>query len=258
MSVGSSRMFLVCLSKINQIKMTNTPFDIIAFTAQKPKYFPASMEKEDWMEDDYVAHTEIDIPLGQSRYGGPVVDLPEGIEAPDGLEFAAQLDLAQFAPHDKSGLLPKSGQLIIFADISSDLGTVIYADVPNDKLVRHIVEQEENFWEGTLINKIYSDTETWQERFRDLQDEHEKEFANINANGKVWNDYGGIERSKIFGIFTDSNIGEEQVRKMTDSSRVILLQVGENGFNEEGVFSVLIEKEDLINRKFDDCEFYWT
>jgi len=236
--------------------MNNQPFNIIAFTAQKPKYFPASKEKEDWMKEDYVPHTEIDIPLGQSRYGGPVIDLPEGITPPDGLEFAAQLDLAQFAPHDKSGLLPKSGQLIIFADISSDLGTVIYADVPNDKLVRHIIEHEENFWEGMLIDRIYSDTETWQERFRDPEDDYEKELA--NADGKLWADFGGHEKSKIFGIFTDCQIGEEAVRKTTNSSRVVLLQIGENGFNDEGVFSVLIEKEDLINRKFDDCEFYWS
>ncbi len=236
--------------------MNDKPFDIIAFTAQTFRYFPASTGKQDWMEDNYIAHTEIDIPLGHSRYGGPVMDLPEGITPSDGLEFAAQLDLTQFAPHDKSGLLPKSGQLIIFADISSDLGTVIYADVPNDKLLRHIVEHEENFWDGVLIDRICSDTETWQERFRDPEDEYEKELA--NANGKLWADFGGHEKSKIFGIFTDCQIGEEAVRKTTDSSRVVLLQIGENGFNDEGAFSVLIEKKDLINRKFDDCEFYWT
>ncbi len=236
--------------------MNNKPFDIIAFTAKASRYFPASIGKQDWMEDNYVPHTEIDIPLGHSRYGGPVIDLPEGMMPPDGLEFAAQLDLAQFAPRDKNGLLPKSGQLIIFADISSDLGMVIHADVPNDKLVRHIVEHEENFWDGILIDRIYSDTETWQERFRDPEDDYEKELA--NADGKLWADFGGHEKSKIFGMFTDCQIGEEQVKKITNSSRVVLLQIGENGFNEEGVFSVLIEKEDLMNRKFDDCEFYWS
>jgi len=44
---------------------------------------------------------------------------------------------------------------------------------------------------------------------------------------------------KFFGSFTDC-------------------QIGKNDFNEEGVFSVLIQEQDLKNRKFDDCEFYWS
>jgi hypothetical protein len=35
-----------------------------------------------------------DMPLGQSRIGGPVLDLPEGFKAPADLFFVAQLDLA--------------------------------------------------------------------------------------------------------------------------------------------------------------------
>ena len=30
------------------------------------------------------------------------------------------------------------------------------------------------------------------------------------------------------------------------------------GFNDEGVFSVLIPKEDLRNRNFENCEFSWA
>ena len=134
--------------------MNDQPFDIISFTAHKQRYFHAATQKEDWMSDEYVAHTDLDIPMGHSRYGGVVADLPEGITPPDGLEFAAQLDLAQFAPHDKSGCLPTSGQLIVFADISSDLGIVFYADVPNDKLIRHIIEDQENFEEGETDQNV--------------------------------------------------------------------------------------------------------
>lgn len=69
-------------------------FDIISFTADKRRYFPASMNKESWMSEEYVKHTDIEIKLGQSRYGGPIVDLPENVKHPVGLRFVAQLDLA--------------------------------------------------------------------------------------------------------------------------------------------------------------------
>ncbi|WP_414713014.1 hypothetical protein [Sphingobacterium sp. UBA6645] len=36
------------------------------------------------------------------------------------------------------------------------------------------------------------------------------------------------------------------------------MQIGENGFNDEGVFSVLIPKKDLKNLNFDNCEFVWA
>src|SRR5262245_21129421 len=39
-----------------------------------------------------------EMPLGQSRIGGPVIDLPEGFEPPADLFFVAQLDLAWLAP----------------------------------------------------------------------------------------------------------------------------------------------------------------
>jgi len=93
------------------------------------------MKKESWMPDTCIKHTDIEIPLGHSRYGGPIIDLPKGIEHPEGLRFAGQLDLARFSPFDKTGLLPTTGQLIFFADIMNDTGKVIYANVTTTKLV---------------------------------------------------------------------------------------------------------------------------
>jgi hypothetical protein len=97
---------------------TQKIFDIIRFTADKTLYYGASIEMPKILLDTghYTKHTEVYIPLGHSRYGGPIVDLPPGIEYPNGLHFAAQLDLSKFAPFDKSGLLPKSGQLLFFAN----------------------------------------------------------------------------------------------------------------------------------------------
>jgi uncharacterized protein YwqG len=224
--------------------MTSQPFDIISFTADTRQYYPASMKKQNWMEANHVKHTDIDIAPGQSRYGGAVIDLPVGITHPEDLQFAAQLDLAKFSPYDKSGLLPKTGQLIFFADIRTDTGKVIYADVPNEQLVRMIKEHEDNFFMGVLVDKVFADTETMEERF-DKEEEQE------------WDYFAGTEKSKIFGIYTHCQYSEEEIAAITFSDKVLLLQIGEYGFNDEGVFSVLILKADLEKRNFDNCEFAW-
>lgn len=229
-------------------------FDIISFTADPREYYPASMEHKNWMPGNYVKHTEMNIPLGQSRYGGPLVDLPTGFAYPDDLRFAAQLDLSKFSPFDKSDLLPKKGQLIFFADIMNDTGKVIYADVPNDQLVRVTKEHEDNFFSGILIDKIYADTETLEERYSEAEEGDE----DVNEEGKVWNYFAGHEQSKIFGIYTHCQLQAEEIEEISFSDRVVLLQVGENGFNEEGVFTVTIPKEDLKNLNFDNCEFVWA
>ena len=233
----------------------NRKFDIIRFTADSKPYYPASMARESWMPDTYVKHTDIAIPLGHSRYGGPVIDLPEGIGHPEGLQFAAQLDLAKFSPFDKTGLLPKTGQLIFFADILNDTGKVIYADVPNDSLIRIIKEHEDNFFLGILIDKIFADEEMFSERFREAEDEWDKEQA--DKDGKVWDYFAGSNKSKIFGIYTHCQYGQEKIEEITFSDKLLLLQVGENEFNNEGVFSVLISTKDLLDRNFDNCEFAW-
>jgi uncharacterized protein YwqG len=79
----------------------------------------------------------------------------------------------------------------------------------------------------------------------------------VNKNGKVWDETAGSEKSKIFGIFTHCQYSQEEIEEIVFSDRVLLLQVGENEFNDEGVFSVLIDINDLRRRIFDNCEFAW-
>lgn len=236
-------------------KKLNRIFEIINFTADNKQYYPASMEKEDWMPETYIKHTDIKISLGQSRYGGAVIDLPKGIEHPKDLRFAAQLDLSKFSPFDKSGLLPKTGQLIFFADIFNDTGIVIYADVSNESLIRIICEHKDNFYKGTLVDKIFEDTESFSERFRDADDDDDEE--DVTKEGKIWDGFLGSDKSKIFGIYTHCQYDLEEIEEIAFSDKILLLQVGTNGFNEEGVLSVLIDKEDFKNRNFDNCEFAW-
>ncbi|MEH0152997.1 DUF1963 domain-containing protein [Limibacter armeniacum] len=235
--------------------MKKQVFDIISLAPSNKRYFPAYMKKEDWMGEEYVKYTELEIPLGHSRYGGPVIDLPEGVQVPQGMRFAAQLDLSEISKYDVAGRLPKKGQLIFFSDIMSDSGKVLYTTVANENLCRNIIEHEDNFWEGVLIDKVWSDRESWNERFRKPEDNWDKQY--VNETGLLWDDFAGSEKSKIFGIFTHCQLEQTEIEQITNADKIVLLQIGENGFNDEGVFSVLIAEKDLEKLNFENCEFYW-
>lgn len=232
-------------------------YDIIEFTPADKHYYGDSVEMPDILLEDElrVKASEVDIPLGHSRYGGPVADLPKGFIPPEDMCFAAQLDLKEIAPFDKSGLLPKTGHLFFFADIFNETGKVIYADVNNNELVRVINDHEDNFYEGVLIDKIFASTESLSSRYRDPEFDEEKEDA--NKDGKIWEYFAGTNRSKIFGIYTHCQLQEEEILDILHSNKILLLQIGENGFNDDGVFSVLIDKNELKNKNFDNCSFAW-
>ena len=228
-------------------------FKIIRLKADNKIYYPDSSEHEDWMDDKYIKQSKINIPLGVSRYGGPVIDLPEDIEYPSDLRFVAQIDLSKASKFDSYGLLPKTGQLYFFADILSDKGKVIYSNTENEKLIRTIKEHEDNFWSGVLITDFYSDTENINERF--IEEEKKGFFSKKIV--RQWDFFAGSDKSKIFGIFTHCQHDQEYIEKVSFSNKLILLQIGEDGFNDEGVFTTLIDKSDLENRNFDNCEFTW-
>lgn len=63
---------------------------------------------------------EREIPLGASKLGGRP-DMPPELAWPSyqdrPLEFIAQISLAETAPYDENGLLPKAGRLLCFYDV---------------------------------------------------------------------------------------------------------------------------------------------
>ncbi len=237
--------------------MENQIFDIIELRPATKHYYGDSLKMPEILLEDglLVKAGTLDIPLGHSRYGGPIADLPENFDYPEDLRFAAQLDLKQIAPHDMYGLLPKTGHLFFFADIMEDKGLVVYADIDNSELVRVVKDHEDNFFEGVLIKEAFATTEKLSDRYRDPEDEYEEEDA--NDDGLIWDYFEGSETSKIFGIFTHCQAQEQQILDVVNSDKLVLLQIGENGFNDEGVFSVLIELEDLKALNFSNCEFHW-
>lgn len=232
-------------------------FDIIELRPATKHYYGDSLKMPEILLEDglLVKAGTLDIPLGHSRYGGPIADLPKDFEYPKDLRFAAQLDLKQIAPQDVSGLLPKTGHLFFFADIIEDKGLVVYTNIDNNELVRVVKDHDDNFFEGVLIKEAFASTEKLSSRYREPEDEYEEEDA--NEEGILWDFFEGSETSKIFGIFTHCQMQEEQILEVVNSNKVVLLQIGENGFNDEGVFSVLIDKDDLKALNFSNCEFHW-
>lgn len=259
--------------------MINKTFDIIELIADNKRYYPNSMKREWWMGDNWVQTKDINIPLGQSRYGGCVIDLPDGIKIPDDMRFAGQLDLAIVSQFDVSNRLPKTGQLLFFANIIEGTGKVIYCDVPNNQLKRITACHDDNFFSGVLIKEFETSQEKLVDYYKSL-DEGELECwgcdeniltcecqseekqnhiisLELNDEGKSWGYFEGYEKSKFFGVYANcQSTANERLKIMDDY--IVLFQIGENGFNDEGVFNVLITEEDLNNHNFDNCELEWV
>lgn len=215
-----------------------TPRPIVRFSAGSAPYVPVSTTPF----AGEVAHTAVTIPLGHSRYGGPVIDLPPGLTPPRGQRFAAQLDLARFAAHDSTRLLPRSGHLFVFANIVTGHNTVIHADVATRTLVRTVVEHDDHFYTGVLIKRIRAGVERWTDRF------HRGE----------WSYFAGADRSAMLGLPVHCQWSQREIERRIRRGTRSLLQVGQNGFNDEGVFSVLIQEAALRRRDFSRCEVHWA
>jgi len=204
---------------------------------------------------------EVAIPLGQSRYGGPVVDLPKNMIYPEGLLFVASLDLAEFSKFDTYELLPKKGQLYFFWSPDEGKQETFYADIVNDELTRVIKEHGNNFYIGSTIENIQKGQERFSDRYCiDDEDEIEEQEGNTEwmYNNLVWDSSAGSEKSKVFGVFTHCQYDPNDIAEKTYSDNVLLLQVGENSFNDEGVLSVMINKGDLKKLNFSNCIYEWA
>lgn len=221
-------------------------FEIIRFTPSEARYYPKSVELGILAgTKGYIDHTRMEIDMGASRVGGPLIDFPQGERLPKNLQFAALLELGEFSRHDPMNLLPKSGFLYFFIGGYGDKGKVLYFDVKRDGLERVTREHDKWLWDGCLVKDIFRDTESFDSRYFEDPDE-----------GIVWDYFAGSEYSKIYGIYTHCQKDESEIRKITGSSAVLLLQLGED-FTEEGVWSVLIKRSDLIRCRFGRCEFEW-
>ncbi len=271
--------------------MKKATFTIIEFESERsngssyfPKYFEDSGLWSDLIQlDGFKNLVSKNLPMGKSRYGGAVVDWPKGVAYPTNkqLLFMAQLNLKEFKKFDRDNLLPKQGHLYFFVHNEDfDDGEAFYFDVQNDELERNYLEGDNQFF-GTLeiLDNIRSETEKWKNNYIKLDKDELKctvcgtkifldctcdnigmlpyERDEIIDRKYVWDFDALTYKSKLFGIYTDVQCNEQEIENMTFSDYVVLFQVGEN-INNEGVFSVLINKNDLKDKNFSHCRFRWS
>jgi uncharacterized protein YwqG len=212
------------------------------------KYFPNATlqeerEKDDQEYDDYLKR---DIPIGQSRIGGPIVDLPSDIKYPPNYYFLCQLNCSEIEPFDLLGLLPEQGFLYFFIRHPGNDGVVLYTDKGKECLRRVVKEHLEWAFAGQLIDTPTIEKEAFESRFR-MEDGH-----------REWDYFAGDEMTKIYGIYSNCQVEmEDVVDRMNDSNRIQLLQIGSD-FMGEGAHCISIEKDDLSKKDFSKCIFEYN
>ena len=71
-----------------------------------------------------------------------------------------------------------------------------------------------------------------------------------------YNSFKGEELNKIFGFYTDCQMDEEDIRKVSQKY-IVLLQLGSDVYGE-GVTSYLITEEDLKKKNFDNIIYTYV
>lgn len=222
-------------------------YEIIEIIESKVKYKPKKLNNSIFNEI-FVDYDEIEIPLGKSRIGGPIVDLPENLVYPEEMYFVAQLNMLDLKEYDINSLLPDSGFLYVFINDSFE-GQVLYSDRDVTQLTRHIKEHEGQFFYGCLVEKFEGQTENIREKY---DEEWAREGEKIG-----WDCFAGFEKSKFFGFYNNCQLTENEMYEKSNERKILLLQIGEN-FTEEGILSVLIDVDDLIEKKFENCIIEWN
>jgi uncharacterized protein YwqG len=195
---------------------------------------------------EYDNYLDKNIPIGCSIIGGPIVDLPPDIEYPEGYNFMAQLNCSEIKPYDKNGLLPENGFLYFFVKDYGDEGKVFYTQRNKGELKRIIKEHTDSFFYGKTVEGYKSETEAIEKRYM------------IEDGEKVWDYFKGDEISKIYGIYSNCQAGEEETLEfMKNENRIILLQIGSDYF-DEGCQSVFVNINDIKNKDFSKCIFEYN
>ncbi len=175
--------------------------------------------------------------LGESRFFSNTIDIAEGVEIPQELEYIGQLNLEEMAPYDSYGLLPKSGMLYFYQsplfveDHFYNFGKVIYSD--SHELTRKNIHIEEDMVLNLFIKEIKQTKENFNDRFE---------------NGE-YKSFKGDDVNKVYGFYTDCQMDEHDIFKISQKY-VVLLQLGSDIYGE-GVTSFLIEESDLKEQNFD-------
>jgi hypothetical protein len=223
----------------------NKEYSIIKFD-YSDKYLLTVDKESAEIYKDYKLYSEITIPIGASRVGGPVVDLPDSIKYPEGYFFMAQLDMTEISQYDENGFLPKTGFLYFFVRHYGEDGKVFYTSEDKSKLKRVIKEHDDWYFFGRLVKNLNKTKETIKQRYEKI-------------DGEVkWDYFSGEDISKLYGIYTNCQANEKDIiNKMRNQKELLLLQIGSNFFGE-GAHEVFIDAADLLKHDFSKCIFEYN
>ena len=218
------------------------------------------------------------IPIGASKYGGQP-DVPDGFEWPidkDGrpLSLLLQINCADIAALDKENLLPKSGMLYFFYQVSeqpwdntTNGARVLYYDVPIADLYKKDYPdnqtEEETITERALLFKVdisypsFDDLLGLSQNSQYLIDHWDEYTAAYERLAEDYlNDEAGIGFIMGYAELIQSTIVDDL------ENNVLLLQLDSDEENDDGVMFgdcgsiyYYISKQDLIDRRFDRLTF---
>lgn len=218
------------------------------------------------------------LPTGASKYGG-LPDVPEGFEWPTDkqgrpLSLMMQVNCAEIAPLDKDHLLPPSGMLYFFYQVteqpwdnSTGGARVLYFDVPNESLHRatcpEALAEDECLTERAVQFTLHLSYPSFSELLNDSADkqylvDHWDEYfvAYEHLGGDYLNEALGI------GLMLGHAQLIQDVIVDNTNENVLLLQLTSDEINDDGVMLgdcgsiyYYISRQDLNDRRFDRPTF---
>ena len=150
---------------------------------------------------------------------------------------------------DCSSDLCKDGMLYFFQSPFNidnhyyDFGKVIYSD--NMNLVRKNLS---TINKDMILNYSLKDICNIKEKFSDRYYEDE--------GRTIYSGFKNQELNKIYGFYTDCQMQEEEIKKVS-KKYIVLLQIGSELYGE-GVTTFLITEEDLKNKNFNNIIYKYV
>lgn len=188
--------------------------------------------------------------VGETRFFSDTIDVNKDMELPEHLKFVGQLNLNEISKYDLNNLLPKDGMLYFYIspqfynDKYYNFGKVIYVSL-NDNLIRKRITIAKT---ETIDNFGICDIKNCNEKFSDRYE--------LKDGEEVYLPFEGEELNKIFGFYTDCQMDDDDIKKISNKY-IVLLQLGSQIYGE-GVTTFLITKEDLKSKNFDNVIYQYS
>lgn len=223
---------------------------------------------------------EEELPIGSSKFGG-LPDMPDGMAFPryekGYLWFIGQFNLAEAKKYDKDNLFPDKGIFYLFYDAyeqpwgfeDEDQGCykVLFFDGEISQLKRReYPEQNQDFYPLDIFKVYFNNILTISEHPENLEfdDEDEEEnFWNFRQELMQGEDKEGDIIPAHYMLGEPFNVQNDVFEELFDHPKdpVLLIQIDSDEedlgvmWGDSGLLYFCMEKEDLLNKKFDKVRF---